>query len=467
MKCAFVIPSWCHQNTHLNAMVSTVAGLWPPTGILYIAACLMQQGDEVIVLDGALLTDDEIISKLDNFNPILIGISSVYPLWEKAKKLAFHVRDKFKNSFILMGGQAPTHLKEKCFEECEVIDAVVKGEGEEIICEIVNCLKRQMDYTKISGTIMKKDGIIYNNDGYGIVKDLDKLPFPAFELIDLEQYRPSIGLFKKMPIVATFTSRGCPMNCIYCSKISGKTIRCKSPERIGEELEYYVKKFGIKEIKFFDDLFTFDKKRAIKICQEIQKRNLGIVWSASSRVDTIDEELLKAMKASGCWYIHYGIESGVQKNLDTLKKGTKIEQIKKTIQMTHKMKINTFTSYILGIPGETYQEAEQTIKFACELNSLFSEFFFCTAFPGTELFENISKYGVMKKEIDLVGMHMNSFHPYTLTDEQMEKLRRKAFLSYYLRWGNFKKQVKSIESFQDLYYKYCGFKAILKLVIKR
>lgn len=464
MKCALVVPSWRHNDTHMDALVSTIAGLWPPTGILYLASALMREGHEVMVLDGALLFKDEILKMLKDEKPDFVGISSVYPLWEKAKETAFRVKEVLPECFLAVGGQAPTHLKEKCFEDCEVIDAVLLGEGEEIICRLASGLEKDMDYTRVWGTIVKKDGRLYDNGGHGIVKDLDSLPFPAYELIDIAKYRPSIGLFKRLPIVATFTSRGCPNQCIYCSKIAGRTIRCKSPERIGEELEYYVKAFGVKEVKFFDDLFTYDKERAIRVCEEIRRRKLPIVWSASSRVDTIDRELLLEMKRAGCWYIHYGIESGVQKNLDALRKGTTVEQIREVVRLTHSIGLHTFTSYILGIPGETVEEAEQTIKFACELNSLFSEFFNCTPFPGTELYENVHQYGVMKAEIDQVGMHLNSFHPFTMDEEQMKKLRRKAFLKFYLRWGNIFKQIRSVESFQDVHYKLLGLKAIVKLL---
>lgn len=464
MKCALLIPSWGHSETHLDALVSTIAGLWPPTGILYMAAVLKKQGHDVVVLDGALLREDEIVAKLKAEEPKFIGLSSVYALWEKTKKFAFRLRKEFPGAFLAVGGQAPTHLKEKCFSDCEVLDAVVVGEGEEIISELINRLENGRDYTRIKGTVIKSGGIVFKNEGVGIVNNLDDLPFPAYELININRYRPSIGLFRRMPVIATFTSRGCPNECIYCSKIAGRVIRCKSPGRIGEELEYYVKRFGVKEIKFFDDLFTYNKDRAIRICEEIRKRNLPIIWSASSRVDTIDKELLTEMKKAGCWYIHYGVESGVQKNLDTLKKGTKVEQIREVIKMTHEMKIDTFTSYILGIPGETYEEARQTIAFACELGSLFSEFFNCTPFPGTEIYENIDQYGVMTGQIDQVGMHLNSFHPYTLTEEEMKVLRKEAFLKFYLRWGCAWKQIRSIQSLQDMRYKFMGLKAVLKLL---
>ena len=464
LKCALVVPSWCHNDTHMDALVSTIAGLWPPTGILYLASALIREGHEVVVLDGALLTKNEIMKSLKKENPRFVGISSVYPLWEKAKETAVKVKEVLPDCFLAVGGQAPSHLKEKCFEDCEAIDAVLMGEGEEVICQLVNCLEKDMDYTGIWGTVIKRDDRLYDNGGHGIVKDLDSLPFPAYELIDIHKYRPSIGLFKRLPIVATFSSRGCPNQCIYCSKIAGKTIRCKSPERIGEELEHYVKAFGVKEVKLFDDLFTYDKERAIRVCEEIRRRKLPIIWSASSRADTIDKELLLEMKKAGCWYIHYGVESGVQKNLDTLRKGTTVEQIREVVEMTHSMGIHTFTSYILGIPGETVEEAEKTIKFACELGSLFSEFFNCTPFPRTEIYENIHKYGVMKPEIDQVGMHLNSFHPFTMSEEEMKKLRRQAFLKFYLRWDNVFKQVRSVESLQDFYFKVLGFKAIIKLL---
>jgi anaerobic magnesium-protoporphyrin IX monomethyl ester cyclase len=464
MKCALLIPPWSHMDTHLDALVNTVAGVWAPTGILYIAAVLRQDGHEVMVLDGAMMTEIQMCEMLVHFNPQFIGICSPYPLWKKTKNLAIHLRIQHPHSFIAVGSQGPTYLKERCFEECEAIDAVVVGEGEEIVRMMVNQLEHNGESIGIAGTIVKHNGVVCSNPGVGIVQDLDSLPMPAYDLINIRRYRPSIGLFRRLPIFSTFSSRGCPNQCIYCSKLTGPGIRCKSPQKIGEELQYYVSEMGAKEVKFFDDLFTYDKERAMLICEEILRRKLPLIWSASSRIDTIDRELLKTMKRAGCWYVHYGVESGVQKNLDMLKKGTRIEQIREVINLTHEVGLHTFTSYILGIPGETQEEAKKTISFACELNSLFSEFFNCTPFPGTELYENVEKYGVMTEEVDKVGMHLNSFYPFTLTEAELKELRREAFLKFYFRWGNINKQLRSIHGVQDVVYKLMGLKAMYFLV---
>jgi radical SAM superfamily enzyme YgiQ (UPF0313 family) len=461
MKCVLIIPPWRHCDTHPGALVETIAGIWPPTGLLYIASVLQQDGHDVEVMDGAYATEKEIMDFLEAEPPGFVGISCVYPLWLKAKDLAEKIKARFPDLFLAVGGQGPTFLKAACLEECDAIDGVVVGEGELVIRDILRRLSKGEDYSDIPCTYVRVDNKIIANKGIGVVENLDDLPFPAYELIDINRYRPSIGLFKRVPVLSTFSSRGCPNDCIYCSKIAGRSVRWKSPERIGTELEHYVKTFGVKEIKFFDDLFTFDKERAIQVCDQIVKRKLPLVWSASSRVDTIDGDLVKAMKKAGCWYIHFGVESGVQKNLDTLKKGTTLEQIKHAVALTHEAGISTFTSFIIGIPGETYEEAEETIRFACRLNSLYSEFFCCTPFPGTELHNNIDKYGVLKESIDRIGMHLNSFHPHTLTEEQVEQLRSKAFVSFYFRWRNILNQIKSIKSWKDFKYKLLGARAIL------
>jgi radical SAM superfamily enzyme YgiQ (UPF0313 family) len=447
-------------STHPGAFIQTVAGIWQPTGLLYIAAVLQQDHHDVRVFDGALMTETQLMEQLIADPPEFIGISCVYPMWSRAKKLAEKLKPVFSNAFLAVGGQGPTYLKRRCLEECPAIDAVVVGEGEWIVSQMVRALEEHGDYTNIPGTIVKVKDVIFENEGTGIVPDLDALPYPAFSLIDVAKYRPSVGLFKRLPVLYTFSSRGCPNHCIYCSKIAGKQIRMKSPERIGAEVEYYVKTLGVKEIKFFDDLFTYDKERAMKICAEIKRRRLPLIWSASSRVDTIDRELARTMKESGCWYIHFGVESGVQKNLDTLRKGITLEQIRSTIRMAHDAGLCTFTTYILGIPGETYEEGRQTIRFACELNSLFSDFFCCTPFPGTELHTNISLYGVLKDDVDNVGMHLNAFQPFSMTETELEQLRSQAFVSFYLRWGNIVKQLRSIKSWQDIKYKWLGVKAI-------
>lgn len=463
MKCALVIPSWRMRDSHAASMAGTVAGIWPPTGVLYLAAALRQAGHAVCVLDGALLSTGRILEKLMEARPAFVGISSVYALWEKAAALAVEIRARLPGCYLAAGGPGPTWLGEACFTQCPALDAVMLGEGEVSLPALVGRLERGEDPAGVPASIVRVDGVPRRFGGNGVAPDLDALAYPAFDLIDLKKYRPSVGLYKKFPTLATFTSRGCPNHCIYCSKIAGRTIRFKSPERVGGELEYYVRAFGVREVKLFDDLFTFDEDRALAICAEIRRRALPIVWSASSRVDTITPALLREMKAAGCWYIHYGVESGVQKNLDMLGKGVALEQIRRAVRLTHEAGIDTFTSYILGIPGETPEEARRTIRFACELDSLFSDFFFCTPFPGTELYEQAARYGVVKKEVDQMGMHQNSFCPFTMDEATLQKLRREAFLRFYLRPGNLARQIRAVRSPGDLAQRLQGLRAVARM----
>ena len=239
-----------------------------------------------------------------------------------------------------------------------------KNSGKTNNKKINNRKINNLDLSGIKGIVYRKGKSFKKNKPREMIKNIDELPYPAFDLIDLHKYRPSIGHYQKLPSGEIVTGRGCPFNCLYCSKIHGSKTQDRDPIKVVDELEYYIKKFGIKEVKVWNELFTINKKFVMTFCDEVLRRKLDIMWSATARVDTVDMEMLRKMKKAGCWCLHFGIESGLQKNLITLRKGTKVTTIKKAVRMTQKAGIKCFASYILGIPGETYEDALKTIEFA-------------------------------------------------------------------------------------------------------
>ena len=192
------------------------------------------------------------------------------------------------------------------------------------------------------------------------------------------------------------TSRGCKARCIYCFQMKGeRRVRFRGVENVMQEIEELVNVHGFREIRFLDETFTADRERAMEICRQIKERKLKFSFYVSSRVNTVDLELLREMKKAGCWAILYGAESGVQKNLNTMKKGIKLDQTRAAVKAAKKAGLKVYTPFIIGIPGETYEEALQTIDFAIELDPHYANFHSMTPFPGTELYENIDEYGTM------------------------------------------------------------------------
>lgn len=465
MKVLLAIPNWTFKETHLAELQEDVAGHTAPSGILYIASVLREGGHEVKVLDGAFYTQKGILDEIEKFNADVLGLSVVSMLWENAKKLAEAAKAQNRKLFIIAGGPHPTALPYDVMGQCKAIDVIAVGEAEHTTLEVVNAFENKKSFGSVLGifyrTGERHTRRIVATAPRPLLQDLDQLPYPAFDLINIGDYRPSIGHYKKLPYIGVVLSRGCPMNCLYCYKLCGNTIRVRDPVKVADEIEYYVKEYGIKEVKFWTELFTAEKDVVFKLCDEIIKRKLNIVWSCTSRVDTINEELAKKMKEAGCWYLQFGIESGVQKNLNTLRKGTKIETIRKAVALTHKAGLKSFCSFILGIPGETYEEAKQTIEFACELNPYYAEFFPLTPFPGTDLYKDLRKYGKMIGTSTDLTMHHIPFIPYSMAKEQLEELQHYAFKRFYMRPGFILMRLASIRSIEDVKIGWNGFKALL------
>jgi len=433
MRCLLVLPPWSLCDTHSEAMRHTVAGVWPPLGPLYVASVLRQAGHTVQFLDGTLLPLEPMLARIKDFRPDFVGISSVILIWKKAVELVRRIKEMLPETFVAAGAHGPTFLREESFEDCPELDCVVIGEGEYTAREIVSRLESGPIKEPIDGAIIKSNGNLLVGRPRELIGNLDEVPFPALDLVDdITRYMPPVGHYTRLPIAQMLSSRGCPNNCLYCYKIVGNTLRERSPKNIVDEIEWYTQRFGVREIKFWDDVFTHTKERVLKFCDELLSRDLDVSWYCGSRVDAVDEEMLAAMKRAGCTGILYGCESGSQRILDLLRKNVTLEQIRRAIKLTHRHGIRTFCTFIIGSPTETFEEALQTARFAAELNPTYADFFTCAPFPGTDLWEMVKDSDELSKDYSTWGMHQMPFVPNTMTREQMIAARTAAFRRLYL-----------------------------------
>ena len=269
----------------------------PHIGTAYLVAVLLEHNHNVSVLDMRLGYNEEyLINKLKEFGPELVCVTCVSMHY----KATYQIIDKLKeNGFrVAIGGPHPSTIKEKVLKECKA-DFAVKGEAENTLVEI--CSGKSLK--DIKGVIWRDEEKIVENPDRELIKNLDNIPFPAFQFYELEKY-----IDKKFPIV---TSRGCPYGCTYCSirLTMGRGFRARSPENVVGELEHWNKTLGYDYFGFNDDCFSLDIERAKKICDLIIERGLKIKWEIRNgiRVDRVDEELLKKMKQAGCFYISFGV----------------------------------------------------------------------------------------------------------------------------------------------------------------
>ena len=314
----------------------------------------------------------------------------------------------------------------------------------------------------------KKKGKIIINPLRKQIGNLDILPFPDYEELKIKKNHSNYGSAffpNRMGIIA---SRGCPYNCIFCSGgIVYKGSRSRSAKNIVDEIEHLYTKYGIRKFEFLDNAFAFNKKRAIEICKEIIKRKLAIKWIISSRVDNVDEQLLKIMKSSGCHCIIYGIESGSQKVLNTIKKGISISQIKNAVRITKKVGIKVYGVFIIGAPYETDSTIRETINFAKKLPIDYATFNLLVPLPKTELFRLASK----GEGIRFTSNDSNKSKPIgytniklpTISSKRLVKYQKIAYKEFYLRPGFLLKKIFFDPCFFiDNYQKVYSFMKLIK-----
>lgn len=449
MRAALVMPAWLPEDIFPTKTAKAQVNYWQPLGVLYLAAALREAGHEVKFFDGSFLNHSELIERIRSFKPEVVGIYANTPLWGKAVKTARDVK-RVSDATVFVGGPYPTAVGERALYDAKEVDALVVGEGELTLCEALERLEKGRGLEGVRGVIYRAGNRVVANPPRKPIEDLDSLPFPARDLLeDKNLYVPPAGTYRRKPVAIVMTSRGCNARCIYCYQLTGeRRIRYRSVENVLEEIELCVEQ-GYREIRFLDDTFCGDYNRAKRIAQEIKRRGLDITWFVSARVNQVDYELLRTFRRAGCWAIFFGAESGVQKNLNALKKGITLEQTRRAVRAAKKAKLRVVTAFIFGIPGETYEEALKTIDFAIELDPDFVNFHTMTPFPGTELYERASELGRASSRLEDFTFEGAAFVPHTMTKEQIEELRRIAFKRFYSRPRYILRRILGIRTLED------------------
>ena len=469
MKCALIIPAWAPEDIFSTKTAGSQINYWQPLGTLYVAAAVQQAGHEVRFYNGAFMAHDEIMAQVRDYQPQLVGLYATAFGWGKAKNTAAAIKTILAGVFIVVGGPYPVALQEKCLEDSPDIDAVVTGEGEITVVEILQRFVAGKDLAGVEGTAYRQGSEIKKNPPRPLITDLDALPFPARELLgEAGKYIPPPATYKRKPVAVIMTARGCNRNCLYCFQIDKHRksgIRYRSVENVMAEIELVLSQ-GYREIKFIDDTLAADYNRAMTIAREIKDRGLDFTWFASAVVNQVDKPLLQAFKDAGCWAILFGAESGVQKNLNAIRKGITPEQIRKAVKAAQEVGLTVYTPFLFGIPGQTYEDGLKTIEFALELDPDIANFHAITPFPGTELYDNIEKYGTMSDDLSDYTYQGAAFVPYTMTREQISELRQLALKKFYSRPKFLWRRFLGLRSFNDFLAAWQGLKSLFWLKTK-
>jgi len=357
------------------------------------------------------LSAQTIAERVRQWNPDVVVIEIPFSGWSKT---AFEVVDAIKsvdrNITVVLIGQHPSARPEACLSEPNV-DFVVIGEPENTVSELINALELgKQDFMEIDGLGFRKNGKPVLTGKRALIEDLDSLPFPARHLLPMKVYyeavkeNPLRGEISK-PWTIMITSRGCPYNCVFCSNciVWSRKWRARSPKNVVDELEHVVKTYGIKQIDFYDENMTLDKKRVADICDLIVERGLRIEWFTPNgvRADTLDEPLLRKMKKAGCKKIRVAPESGVQRVVnDVIGKNLDLGSVEQAVVTCKKVGIKVGCFFVIGLIGETKADIEETIKFAHKLKRLGADnLIFSIAMPlyGTAFYEQAKQGGFLRE----------------------------------------------------------------------
>lgn len=467
MKCMLLMPSWEPVDVFFESFADSQLTYWQPTGLMYVAAALKQAGHEVRLIDGAFHSVDWIEKEALAFKPGFIGIYSNVPMWENAKIILERLHSSLPEAILATGGPTAIGLKEKLFDDNHALHLVCTGEGDLITPKMVKALEDGDDITRIKGWIIRqKDGALLNTGQAPLVHNLDKLPYPARELLeDFDHYIPAPSTYKLLPITTMISSRGCYNRCIYCFHVNEKRkIRYRSAQNMYQEILHCYENYHVREIRFFDDNFCGNYDRVMEFCSLLIEKKLPIIWYCNARVDSVDYPLLQKMKQAGCWCVLYGVESGVQKNLDTLQKNITLDQIRTAISASKKAGLKVYTPFIFGIPGETFEEGLQSIDFAIELDAHYVNFHTLAPFPGSILYENVNQYGSIVGHYSDYNFEKASFVPYTMTREEIQTLRKKAFRKFYARPQYIIRRIIEARTRHDIRTLLTGAKSLYHLI---
>lgn len=466
MDLVLIYPPVTVKERYARKVGKTVGGNLPPLGIAGLAAFVREKGYLVDVVDSLSLgfQNEDIVRKVGMLRPKVVGFSALTVNYHRALACAQHVRTAFHDILVILGGHHATITPREIVRNADCFDLVVIGEGELTLLDILQKYK-SLDFQRARllenpDLLSSINGIAYRG-GQGVVvnkkreliEDLDSLPFPARDLLPMRNYIPLPNQYLRLPVVHMTAIRGCPFSCSFCSNnaVFGRKIRAKSPQRVVDEIEHVMSVYGAREISFWDDTMTINRKWMEGFCDEMTGRAINVTWTGYARVDTVDLPLLKKMKAAGCWNLFYGFEAGDQKLLDNISKGITLEQIRQANRWTKESGIEVRGSFMLALPGETPALARKTIDFAKELSPDYAQFSLTTPYPGTPLWEEAEKYGALYKDFRDYHGWSPVFVPYGYkSKDEILEIEKKAVREFYLRPAFVFNCIRKIRSFEDI-----------------
>lgn len=444
-----------NQRSAKDFIMNPLRPRMPPFGVAYVAAVLKQHGFECVLHDDNLyeLSDEELRLLFRNYKNRLkaVGLTSISTTLNQLSRVAKLSKEELPDIPVIVGGPHARLLPQDILK-CPEVDIVFISEAELAI----------VDYTKgkklseIEGIAYREKGEIIENRVINFIKNLDEIPFPDYDLFNIQDYHTTKGIAKRQPSSYIITSRGCPYKCTFCSSkalnpTDKKIVRFRSPDNVVAEIEMLNKKYGIRELFFSDDMYTGKTSHLFGICEGIIRLKIDVLWVCMTHVNNINREKLRIMKKAGCHQICFGIESGDPEIQKIIKKNLDFKKVKEVINLTQNEGLDTRCSFMFGNQYETTRAMQRTIDFAKYLKPDFASFNIATPYPGTEFRDwAIENHYLSDASYEALDSTAYTLVTPDLPPGTVEAYCNKAFKEFYYNPGYVLRRLIHIRDFEDV-----------------
>ena len=466
MRLALVFNPFSYKLHEENLkIVQRYFGLFPPLSLGWVAAIAERAGHDVILIDARTLrlTKEEVLDRLKQWKPDVLGFMMTTYMFRETLEWVRFLKTHLKVPVLIGGYNLRVYPQESV--SVDGVDFGCFNSAFHTVPRLFEELAGQRRFEDVPGLIYRTEAGKIRQTPYGPEPKFEEYPNPARHLLPNELYAEFPTERKNFTVMVT--SKGCPMGCMFCE--AGRTpYNPRTPETVLSEIEECYHRHHIREIDIFDYEFCIQRKRVEAICDGIIKRGLDILWACRSRIDSVDESLLRKMKAAGCGRIYYGIESGDQETLDRMNKGITLQQVRDVIDATKGAGIRALGFFLIGCPGEDAKSIKKTVTYAKSLNLDYVQFSKLTAKPLTPYWRDMVKETGQDYWKDYILGKAEEAplpRPWTdMTNDEIDRLAKKAYVKYHLRPKFLLTHALQVKSFDEFRRK---FLALLEMIFKQ
>ena len=423
-----------YQASAAGQDISRLANIMPPLGLASMAAFLDRRGLQAEIVDcyaDPVNADRLIVERLRALRPAFIGFSCTTSSFLDGVRFAELAKAELPGIRSVFGGAHVSALKERVLADYPAVDFVIAGEGEETLAELM-----EQEGAAVPGVVMRIGGEIRFNGYRSQGLELDTLPFPAYEKLAgyPHAYQLPIFNYPKAPNSSCISSRGCPYTCTYCDRsVFRRSFRWNSAGYLYEHLKYLRERFGIRHVNFYDDQFTFQRKRVEEFCRLMIDAPMGMTYNCAVRAEHIDFELLRLMKTAGCWMVSLGIETGDPELLAKHRQNPDLDMLAEKIRLIKRAGIRTKGLLMMGLPGENEASIRRSMDYVFSLPIDDFNLAKFTPFPGTPIYENVHELGTFEEDWEKMDCMHFQFVPHGMTRERLEELFTLFYKSHFQR----------------------------------